>query len=530
MSYHSLYFIADLEYIESMPSLYINQQTEAEKDDYLFDCFHDTGVISELVHSRYTILSGRKGMGKSAIARYLERNAEQYSLDFVFKLSIRNFNIKRFDTEKNTLDSILYYIVVKSIQKMLNVNYFTEESAKYWKDFLLTNGLQQISDYESFVTTKKSRKSGFSIKAVASYLFVRGEGVTKLENETEKHRAEIADSPSSLYDSLRQSINPKHKVIIFIDDISDYLDESDRESLIKDLAIIQNLLLSLQTYNLNFAEEELNLRFVSLVRDDIFEYMQGSNVNKLKTDSLKLSWDEKAFACLLIRRMPYFAEKLETALINPVVSLKEQFPDEIFADFLKSFSTNRYGSNFYAYMAAISFNRPRDFLQFCYALRNRLSVRHPAKFENIEAAEIEYSNYFIQELRDELYVASRVFDFDFSQERIDQLVDILSKNDMFNSSQLKTDLSAFIGAKTSIGNKKIEALLSELWRYGVIGVSEKPAKSVKPAKKTTPEKSEKLILFKYLSDSAVFTSEKIKNYTFYLHRGLWWFAKKRRND
>ncbi len=513
-----------------MPSLYINQQTEAEKDDYLFDCFHDTGVISELVHSRYTILAGRKGMGKSAVARYLEKNAEKYDLDFVFKLSIRNFNIKRFDTEKNTLDSILYYVVVKSIQKMLNVNYFSNEAAKYWKDFLLDNGLQQLADYESFVTTKKSRKTGFSIKAVASYLFAKGEGSTKLNFETEKQRAEIADSPSSLFDSLRQSINPKHKVIIFIDDISDYLDESDRNVLLKDLAIIQNLLLNLQTYNLNFAEEELNLRFVSLVRDDIFEYMEGSNVNKLKTDSLKLVWDEKAFASLLIRRMPYFADKLDEALENPVTSLKERFPDDIFTDFLKSFSTNRYGSNFYAYMAAISFNRPRDFLQFCYALRNRLSLRHPATFENIDAAEIEYSNYFIQELRDELYVASRVFDYDFSQERIDHLVDILSKNDMFNSSQLKTDLSAFIGTKTSIGNKKIEALLAELWRYGVIGVSEKPTKSIKPAKKTTPEKTEKLILFKYLSDSAVFTSEKIKNYTFYLHRGLWWFAKKRRND
>lgn len=513
-----------------MPALYINKQTEAEKDAYLLDCFHDSGVIEELVDSNYTILSGRKGMGKSAIARYLEKNAESYGVDFVFRLSIRNFNIKRWDTEKNTLDSILYYIVVKSIQKMLNVNYFSDEATRYWKDFLLSNGLQQLADYESFVTTKKARKTGFSIKAIASYLFMKGEGAAKVDLENEKARAEIADSPASLYDSLRQSINPKHKVIIFIDDISDYLDESDQDALKKDLSVIKSLLLDLQAYNLSFIEEDLNLRFVSLVREDIFAYMEGSNINKLKSDSLEIKWGEKAFAGLLIRRMPYFADKLEEALADPVAAIKERFPDEIFADFLKSFSTNRYKSNFYAYMAAISFNRPRDFLQFCYALRNRLSIRHPAKAENIEAAEIEYSDYFIQELRDELYVASRVFNYDFTQERIDQLVDIMSKNDSFNSSQLKTELAAFIGAKTSVGNKKIEILLSELWRYGVIGVSEKPVKSLKHKKLPTPERVEKLILFKYLSDSAVFTSEKIKEYTFYLHRGLWWFAKKRRKD
>lgn len=513
-----------------MPSLYINQQTEAEKDDYLLDCFHDTGIISELVKSKYTILSGRKGMGKSAIAKYLEKNPEEFGVDFVFKLSIRNFNIKRFDTEKNTLDSILYYIAVKTIQKMLNINYFSNEASLYWKDFLLNNGLQQISDYESFVTTKKSRKTGFSIKAVASYLFAKGEGAAKLDLENQKERSQIADSPSSLFDSLKQSINNKHNVIIFIDDISDYLDESDQDVLKKDLAIIKSLLLNLQSHNLSFTEEDLNFRFVSLVRDDIFEYMEGSNINKLKTDSLKIHWDEKAFASLLIRRMPYFSESLDEALRDPINKLKEVFPDEIFSDFLKSFSTNHYKSNFYAYMAAISFNRPRDFLQYCYALRNRLSVRHPATFENIDAAEIEYSNYFIQELRDELYVASRVFDYDFSQERIDQLVDIMSKNDKFNSSQLKTELGAFIGTKTSVGNKKIEVLLAELWRYGVIGVSDKPIKSIKPIKMATPEKSEKLILFKYLSDNAVFTTDKIKNYTFYLHRGLWWFAKKRRKN
>jgi len=513
-----------------MPSLYINQQTEAEKDTFLFECFHDTGLINELVSSNYTILSGRKGMGKSAVARYLEKNASNYGVDFVFKLSIRNFNIERLDSDKHTLDSILYYIVIKSIQKMINVNYFSDKAARYWKDFLLTNGLQQVSDYESFVTTKKTRKTGFSIKAVASYLFARAEGTGTVSSGVEKERSVIADSPSSLFDSLRQSISPDQKVIIFIDDISDYLDESDHSVLKNDLSIIKDLLLNLQFYNLSFTEEGLGLRFVSLVRDDIFEYMEGSNINKLKTDSLKIVWDEKSFASLLIKRMPYFSDTLDEALLDPIASLKERFPDEIFTEFLKTFSTNHYRSNFYAYIAAISFNRPRDFLQYCYALRDRLSIKHPARPENIEAAEIEYSDYFIQELRDELHVASRVFEYDFSEERINRLIDIMSGSDKFNSTQLKAELGAFLGVKTSIGNKKIEMLLSELWRYGVIGVSEKHAHLANKegyGSKTNPDK---LILFKYLSDRAAFTTEKVKGYTFYLHRGLWWFAKKRRKN
>ena len=117
----------------------------------------------------------------------------------------------------------------------------------------------------------------------------------------------------------------------------------------------------------------------------------------------------KDFASLLIKRMPYFKDNLDDYLKDPVRSIKQRFPDEIFTSFLKKFSVKHFNSNFYAYMAAISFNRPRDFLQFCYALRNRLSQKLPATFENIQSAEIEYSDYFIQELRDELYIASRIF-------------------------------------------------------------------------------------------------------------------------
>lgn len=512
-----------------MSSLYINKQTEAEKDQYLFECFHDTGIISELVDSSYTILAGRKGAGKSAVARYLEKNTDKFGVDFAYRLSIRNFNILRSDTEKDTLDLILAYIIIKTAQKMLNIGFFNGDAINYWKDFLLSNGLEQISDYESFITSQKSNKSGFSIKAMASSWFVRGEANVSNNRESVKERASISSSPSSLYESLRQSVASDESIIIFVDDISDYLDESNEDNIKQDISIIKDLLLRLQAYNLSFLESNLKVRFISLVREDLFEYMEGSNINKLRTDSLQLQWMEKDFASLLIKRMPYYKDSLEEALLDPVKSLKERFPDEIFTEFLRNLSTHRYGSNFYAYMAAISFNRPRDFLQFCYALRDRLSSKQPATFENIDAAEIEYTDYFIQELRDELYVASRIFHYDLTQDRINQLIDLMSKKESFNAPELKADLSIFMGQKTSVGNKKIEVLVSELWRYGIIGVSEKSQKSNKPEKTKTPEKVEKIIRFKYLSDTASFTPEKIKNYVFYLHRGLWWFAKKRRN-
>ena len=498
-----------------MSILFINKQTEAEKDQFLFDCFHDTGLINELIESSYSIISGRKGAGKTAVARYMEHNPNSFGIDYAYRISIRNFNSLHEKKDKETLDSILFYIITKTVQKLLREEYFLGETKNYWRDFITRNGLQNISDYESFIATKKTKRSGLSLKAIATFGFLKGEAGGNCEQETLNERVAISTAPSALFESLRQSINCKDKMFILIDDITDYLDKSSKSDIKRDIDVIKDLLLQLQTYNLSFIDSNLKIRFISLVRDDIFEFMQGSNINKIKTDSLRLEWSEKDFASLIIKRMIPFKKNLEEALRDPVRTLKDKFPDEIFSEVLNEFKTNRYMTNFYAYMSAISFNRPRDYLQFCYALRNRLSEKDPATFENIESAEIEYCDYFIQELRDELFIVSQIFDYDLTEERINKLVDILSNKERFNSSELKTELSKFIGQKTSVGWKKIEILVSELWRYGILGVT---------------EKQDKIIRFKYLSDAAIFTSNKIKQYTFYLHRGLWWFAKKYRNS
>jgi len=152
--------------------------------------------------------------------------------------------------------------------------------------------------------------------------------------------------------------------------------------------------------------------------------MPGSNTNKLKRNSLYLEWNEKSFASLLVRRLPFYKNGIDEYLKDPINAIRKQFPDEIFIERLKEFQTNHYGTNFYAYMVAVSFNRPRDFLMFCYAMRDRLSQKTPATFQNINSAETEYSDYFTQELKDELFLASRVLNFSSDHNK---LINILSK-------------------------------------------------------------------------------------------------------
>jgi hypothetical protein len=339
-------------------------------------------------------------------------------------------------------------------------------------------------------------------------------GAANSEDNTSSSRVEISNTPSSLIEALRQSLPSGKDFLIFLDDITDYLDIAEEKAVKEEIAIIQDLLLKLEIYNSEFADSNKSLRFISLVREDLFEYMEGSNINKLKGNSLSLEWKEESFAGLLIKRLPFYSDNLEENLKNPVEAIRKQFPDEIFTDALADFETNRYATNFYAYIVAVSFNRPRDFLMFCYAMRDRLSMKREATYENIEAAEIEYSDYFTTELRDELFLASRVLGFEADQENVNRLIDILSKKNGFNSSELRTDLGQYLGEKTSkLGRKKIEAFIEELWWYGILGFK---------------EDKKQLINFRYIAGRVPFLVSKIKQYTLFLHRGLWWFSQKRK--
>lgn len=480
----------------------VPQQTEAESDQYLIDCFHDSGFISKLLNEQFSIVSGRKGTGKTALAKFLQSKFEKHGISYCYRLSIDDLSTT---VSESKVEEILFYILARTIRLLLENKQVLSSSEKYLRDFLEQNGLSSISDYKAFILWSKKNSAGFSLGQLVG--FARGE----IENNYQ--RATVSNSVSGIFSSLLESLPEEKKTLIFIDDISDHLDSSDKTNLVKEIEIIRDVLTRLDKFNASLSEQGKGLRFICLIRDDLFEYMEGSNINKLKNNSLNLVWNEESFCSLLIRRLPFFDEGREEWLIDPKKSIQKLFPNDIFQDTLSSFQTNQYSTKFYAYMMAISFNRPRDFLKFCYAMRSRLSDKHPALFENIDSAEGEYDEYFVNELKDELYVSGKILDYAADLESIYGLIDSLVRDDGFVFGHLKTTVSSQLGIKTSTGNKKIIRFIKEMWRYGILGFKQKEGE---------------LIRFKYMNPDKYLPQE-IKDFSFYLHRGLWWFARKRRN-
>ncbi len=484
----------------------VQHQSQAEKDQYLVDCFHDSGFLKQIIENDYSILAGRKGTGKTAIARYLEQKYEKNDLLTSKRISVTSFSDDKVDSQLSDVrEQILLYILLATARHLFDKNFLLPGSRDYWEKVFEQAGINHANTYELFKTKNKTN----SIKA--GFAFFQG----KLEEE--RVISDVNLNSESVFDSILESLDEigrQTSFLFFVDDLSDYLDDSDKKVLSEDIHVIKEVILRLDAFNTVLQDSERGLRFVACIRDDLFDFMEGSNINKLRTNTLFLRWNEESFAGLIIRRLPHFRNNLEEALKDPKIALKKLFPDEIFAEKLSLFETNRYTTNFYAYLVAVSFNRPRDFLSFCYAMRTRLSEKHPATLENIDSAEGEYSDYFKNEIRDELYLASKIIDFDSDAQFLNKLIDAMSQRDNFNTHQLRTNVAPLLGVKTTTGRKKIENFIHQMWVYGIIGFK---------------EKQDQLVNFKYIANNRELLDEKIEKYTFYLHRGLWWFARKRQD-
>ena len=283
----------------------ISKTTAAEADQYLLECFEEHYFIDELISNDFSIMLGRKGSGKTAIARYLKSRYKKHGLDFSTRISISELS-GSFQKDENPVGTILFFILTKVVQELLSMKFIDKNKKNYWIDFLNQNGLQDIENYKMFIEWKKKNNMGISLGLFNSKA---NTGFTKSYEKTK-----ISNNTGTLFGYLEKSIKSSKKIIIFIDDVSDYLDRSDPVKIKDDLTIIRDVLLSLDRINCSIIEARKKLRFVSCLRDDVFENMEGSNLNKLESNSLELTCSEKSFCKLLIKRLPFYQKNIRTYL------------------------------------------------------------------------------------------------------------------------------------------------------------------------------------------------------------------------
>jgi len=457
--------------------MFFVQNTASEDDNYLISCFYDKNYISKIMKENISFISGRKGMGKTALAKVAQKNKDIFGIDYCEYVSLSS-DLKstsdissQKERDKNIVaNEVLVFILIKLVKALLEEDEIEDIYKEFWTHFLEKNGFYEIKKYNRYLEIKDSSKRIIKpeIKTPLGGGSL-GEHVSKIIFEEKK----INDSVDILWEDFLKSF-PKNKIYhIYLDDIDTRIDlDNDPEN-----EALHRLIEKIHCFNREARDEEKQVKIVMCIRDDMWRYITGSNVQKFKSSSLELEWNEKDFIELMGKRID--PEK------NPKDAVESIFQDAIFETPSKKIAPKKFHSYFYTYLYSLSFNRARDFLRYGFIATKKIS---PKTFridqKHLTAIENEFCAYIRTELKDEFFLMCQKYDF--SMQNLDHFLKKLAHKKDFNISDFRK-----LKKNTSLKGKVSEyILLKELWKYSVIG-----------------EKSNDFPIFQYHNQSKGFSEE-----------------------
>jgi len=361
----------------------------AEDDDAVLSYFLKTEAVAKIEEGRALIVLGRKGSGKTAIAKYFEEPAGPYlskslSLrDYPWALHERRANSGASDIEAY-VSSWRYLIAVKALSMLL------EASPKITSDSQRSARLFLEENYGGTRPTLSNilRPSRLKLSKASFQPTIMGNALGGVELETD--RGEMAHEVDALTDILLDAAFTigsqigKNELLIHFDELDQGLSELDE----KHKKMIIGLVLACRSIR-RASNHGTRIFPIAYLRTDIWDEFKFSDKNKIsQTAAVDLEWDSESLLALINER------------IKVKLGRKYNWQD------IEDGSVMRGSQPKWNHIIARTFLRPRDVIQFLNcALDISLDRDKNADVfdnEDIQSAREPYSRYLKQELDDEL--------------------------------------------------------------------------------------------------------------------------------
>lgn len=455
---------------------------QTEGMDYPELITHGYVNIEEVVDKALNtnIFLGYKGSGKSALSEHLSLSVTDSTIidqqglkDFPFKA----FNKIKLIDENPMLRAKSIWRWVLSI-KILN-NLVDDSSSVSVKQpevdnlisYLAKNGLSPIRNISDVV----SHSTSATIKASMKFLEAELSDVSH-ENEVsfEVITNYVLDSIFSYKESYRH--------LVIIDDLDDILAPNGTQ-----LYTIAALISAVKDLNRQFVKAHLPIKIIILCRTDMFELLPDPNKNKIKSDSsFSFSWyDEgvhKPHESNLVKLID-IRGRLKYPALNSVIG-------EFFPSTYKSKEIHK---------VLLDFTRhtPRDFIQLMNYIQKQCVGSNVTTNNITEGLKAYSSEYFIQEIKDEMtgYINRRDI------EEVINIISTLRKREF-----MYRDLLGRIIEYKSMTEGECKHVLEVMYNCSAIGHVY-----------TFAEDNSNRITFKYRNRNSTFTTRN----KIILHQGLW---------
>lgn len=443
---------------------------EAQKDKFVEFFYKKNRKFEELVkNSNKFIVTGRKGTGKTLLAKYyemqikLEGGVSKYidkdQVLFRHLQAIGNGDIPPRERAVFITYAILRELsslVIKDEAFLLKGNSFFQKikikrQLKRLKKRIDNNNILNFG-IDSFKISDENSVSGklsYKDKAeISSY--------NRLTNEENYKREPYYSKIDELKEELFAVISHV-KISIIIDDLDEYDQKiASNNSFAKFLSKFIEVAYKL---NLELEEKSRGSKIILLFRSDLFRFLHNdsTNLNKYVVNSqVNLNWlkDSNTSQPHQHMLMDMIFNKIRTS----VSSLSDKNNEEIFG---LLFPPKIKGRETLKYLLNFSHGRPRDIVNMLNKIIDRYPEESAFTSEMFQSVESEYSTDFCNELRNEmsLYYGSEYINGCFS------MISLIRKRNFW-----KAEVERVIEKNTQLSIiDNLDKALEILYRYGAIG-------------------------------------------------------------
>lgn len=406
---------------------YADNEIRSRKDFEKF--FYDLNNVSEQIknYPLKAMVLGRKGTGKTFLSHCTSKQlrADGY-ISSVESLSSIEFH-DLYQHGNNEVSSKKYHslfkwmLLIKLSCKLIEVREcFCDSKIETLTNFINVFGfklnqlkpqkiVEETTTYTSDISAGLKGILGVKSKDLESFKFERGSYLELVEALEDFIFSMLSESDA--------------KIIIFYDDLDIRFENSTayKDGILSYLSAVSDL-------NYKFIDEDINCKFVTLFRADIFDVLSAPNLNQLIENAIILDWE--ACDCYDTEIWPMLIHKIRPFL--PESLKKEKDHNKIFNAI---FDETICGEKARTYVIHRGLGRPRDVIEMLSQVCKAFPEHDKFSSYCFQKIELNYSRYLLKEIKNEMIGH-------FEQEQINYMFNILSslKSRMFTKKKFQAYL------------------------------------------------------------------------------------------
>ena len=410
--------------------------------------FYNVKEAELISNGKKSFVIGRKGSGKTAIARHLieSEHADTFSIplsfkDFPFEIIYSLSNSKEY-TIPNQYVSIWKYLIYTCVCKKMIENEAIDVDVRS-KLSQLYCGNSSVDRLDRLL--KKYTTRSFGVQALSIGFEYERESCNSEENWLDT----LEVLQGVIFDSCDSS-----KYFIVIDELDEALSSSEEGSNYMDM--LTSLFKAVQNIRRTFNNSRKHIYPVVFLRSDIYDRIRDSDKNKWYENIINLEWNRIEIQRMLTHR---FCVALEQSHINV------EFPAVWYRLFEnKKVSAGNRQSNpmeIYSFIERSTEMRPRDFIQYiklCVDSSDGVRLIKPHAVKN---ADENFSEYLKRETIDEVFAILP---------EIDEILGLLSTigKQSFQFSTFEEEYDSLV-ERGEVTKRDVRKILLTLFEVGVIG-------------------------------------------------------------